>query len=62
MKMNEILENIKMLSKNQGFYGRLYHQIMDYKENNPKVFERIANDLEAQNFKDTVDMIMYFEC
>ena len=62
MKMYEILESIKALAGSQGFYGRLYHQIMDYKKNNPAVYKKLAKELEAQNFKDTVDMVLYFEC
>lgn len=62
MKMYEILESIKTLAGSQGFYGRLYHQIMDYKSSNPLVYEKLKNELEAQNFKDTLDMVLYFEC
>lgn len=62
MKMYEILESIKMLASGEGFYGRLYHQIMDYKKNNPLVYEKLKSELEAENFQDTLDMVLYFEC
>lgn len=53
MNREEILENIKMLSTSQGFYGRLLDAIEED--------ETILDDLEAQNFNDVVDMIMYIE-
>lgn len=53
MNREEILENIKMLSISQGFYGRLLDAIEED--------ETILDDLEAQHFKDVVDMVMYIE-
>lgn len=53
MKKEEILNNIKELSKSQGFYGRLYEQVLD----NDEALEY----LESQNFKDVLDLIMFLE-
>lgn len=57
MKRNEILANIRMLANFQGFYGRLYRDIMEADNN-----EEILEYLEAQNFGDVVSMVMFFEC
>lgn len=53
MKKEEILNNIKELSKSQGFYGRLYEQLLDNNE--------ALEYLESQNFKDVLDLIMFLE-
>ena len=57
MKRNEILANIRMLANSQGFYGRLYRDIMEADNK-----EEILEYLEAQNFGDVVSMVMFFEC
>ena len=57
MKANEILETIKMLAKSQGFYGRLLNAIETSEER-----ENILAELESENFKDPVDLVMFFEC
>lgn len=53
MNKAEILTAIKDLSHSQGFYGRLLEAI---EEN-----DAILQQLEEQNFKDTVDMILWLE-
>lgn len=53
MKKDEILNAITSLSKNQGFYKRLLEEI-----NND---ESILNNLEQENFKDTIDLILFLE-
>lgn len=53
MKSDEILNIIKSLAQNQGFYGRLLEQIQDNEE--------ALEYLEQQNFKDSVDLILFLE-
>ena len=53
MTREEILENIKMLSKSQGYYGRLLREIEED--------ETILDTLEEQNFNDVVDMVLFLE-
>ena len=62
MNMNQILSTIKELANSQGFYGRMYHNIMELKQNSPSDYDLLVEELEGQNFKDAVDMILYFEC
>ena len=57
MKRNEILANIRMLANSQGFYGRLYRDIMEADNK-----EEILEYLENQNFGEVVSMVMFFEC
>jgi len=54
MTKEEILKQIESLSKAQGFYCRILRGIRE----NPKVLE----ELEKQNFKDAVDIVLFFEC
>ena len=54
MDREQIKNAIKELAKSQGMYGRLLQKIEEYPE--------LLDELEAQNFNDVVDMIMYIEC
>jgi hypothetical protein len=53
MNKEEIMETIKSLARSQGFYGRLYETLKE----NPDALEF----LEKQNFKDSLDMVMFLE-
>lgn len=53
MTREEILENIKMLAKSQGFYGRILRAIEED--------DSILDTLEEQNFKDVIDLVLYLE-
>lgn len=53
MNKEEILKNIKTLSKSQGFYQGLYENL---KSNN-----ELLEHLEKQNFKDIMDLILFLE-
>lgn len=57
MKKLEILATIKMLAKSQGFYGRVYEQIITAENK-----DEILTTLEKENFKDTLDLVFFFEC
>ena len=61
MKRDEILENIIGLSYSQGFYGRLYRNLMELKHNAPQEYEAIMSEMEAQEFKDLLDLVVYIE-
>jgi hypothetical protein len=62
MKREQIINTIKNLARSQGFYSRLYRAIEDAKENNPDAYEDFMTELEAQNFSDSVDLVLYLEC
>ena len=57
MNREQILEAIRDLAKSQGFYGRLLYNI----ETDPEGAERVLDNLEAQNFKDVIDLVLYLE-
>ena len=57
MSKQEILDNILMLSRSQGSYGRLYEQLTAGTEES----EEALNMLESQNFGDVVDMVLFIE-
>ena len=61
MKIDDILNVIIELSYSQGFYGRLYRSLMDCKENDPSSYEDYVEQLEAQNFGDALDVVLFFE-
>lgn len=54
MTKDQILGAIKSLAMSQGFYGRLLRNINE----NPAILD----ELEKQNFKDSLDMVLYLEC
>lgn len=59
MDREEMRQVFEDLSMSQGLYGRLLRSIDEmYEEDREKVW----SDLESQNFKDAVDLIMYIEC
>lgn len=54
MTKEQILGEIESLAMSQGFYGRL---LRDIKEN-----PAMLDELERQNFKDSLDMVLFLEC
>lgn len=61
MDIEQIMAAIRSLAESQGYYGRLYNELWEMQTNDPEKWEEVKNTLEAQNFKDTLDMVMYFE-
>lgn len=61
MKMNEIMATIKVLASSQGFYSRLYHNLNMIQATDENRFNAITSELEKQNFKDSIDVIYFFE-
>ena len=59
--VEQCVEVIKNLAQSQGFYSRLYANIIDTKENSPEAWEDFKEVMESQNFKDPVDIILFFE-
>lgn len=57
MKKEEILSAIRSLAASQGFYGRL---LIVLTSDEPDAVAYLEY-LEEQNFKDTVDLVMFLE-
>ena len=56
MKKDEIKKTLQELAFSQGLYGRILESIED--SDDP---EAIYDELEAKDFKDPVDLIMFIE-
>lgn len=54
--IRKVFENLAM---SQGFYGRLLREIDEADE---EARENFWKELEEQNFKDAVDVILFMEC
>jgi hypothetical protein len=61
MKEREILSAIRDLAKSQGYYSRMYRQILEAKENDPYEYLAWIQDLEREEFKDIIDLMMHLE-
>lgn len=57
MNKEQILDAISQLAASQGFYGRLYEALT----NGTEEAEEFMEQMEAQNFGDVVDMVMWLE-
>ena len=57
MNRQEILNAVKSLAMSQGFYGRLYNALT----NGTEEAEAVLQEMVSQNFKDSVDMVMWIE-
>ena len=58
MNKQDILNAITELSYSQGFYGRILRQLNEMDKDQR---EEVLNELEKQNFRDPVDMVLFFE-
>ena len=61
MSILEVIEVIRKLAPHQGFYSRLYARIMNCMEHDPELFNDFKEVIEAQKFKDSVDVCLFFE-
>ena len=62
MNVLQVIDVIRDLAHSQGFYSRMYQRILELKRTDPECFENFKNEVEAQNFKDPIDVVMFFEC
>ena len=58
MNRTQIMGTFKMLAQSQGFYGRLLRDIYELSDG---AYDELMEELEAQNFGDAIDLIMYIE-
>lgn len=52
-------DTILTLKNSQGFYSRLYENVMGMDED---WFANLCNEVNEQNFVDTLDVVMWLEC
>ena len=61
MDEDDILQAIYDLSKSQGYYGRLFDELMDMQLYDPVRYDEVMAQLESMDFSDPVDLVMYLE-
>lgn len=61
MKEREIMRQIRELSFSQGFYGRLYENLLNLRQYDRITYDLVISELEAQNFSGPVDLVLYLE-
>ena len=59
--VDRVIKLVKDLSYSQGFYGRLLERILYMKEYEQENFERFKEIIEEQEFKDPVEVVLFFE-
>lgn len=60
-EFNDVIDIIDTLSHSQGFYGRLLRDIYELKRYEPEMFAMFVDEIESQNFRTALDVVMYFE-
>lgn len=60
-EFDDVIDIIDTLSYSQGFYGRLLRDIYELKKYEPEMFAIFVDEIESQNFKTALDVVMYFE-
>ena len=60
-EFDDVIDIIDTLSHSQGFYGRLLRDIYELKKYEPEMFMMFVDEIESQNFTNTLDIVMYFE-
>ena len=61
MNRHDIFTIIKKLALSQGFYSSIYCKLVEMKENDILSYNKVMETLEKQNFKDSLDLVLYFE-
>ena len=60
-EFDDVINIIDTLSYSQGFYGRLLRDIYELKKYEPEMFAMFVDEIESQNFRTALDVVMYFE-
>lgn len=60
-EFNDVINILIELSHSQGFYGRLLRDIAETKKEAPEYFDMFVEEIESQNFRTALDVVMYFE-
>ena len=61
MNAVQVIEVIKDLAKSQGFYSRMWQSIQENILTDEDEYENFQQFCEQQNFKDAVDLVLFFE-
>ena len=61
MDREDILNVFREFAQSQGFYGRLLRDLAELEEYEPDAYEELMQNLEAQDFRTPLDVILYIE-
>lgn len=61
MDREDILNVFREFAMSQGFYGRLLRDLAELEEYEPDAYEEFMQNLEAQDFRTPLDVILYIE-
>ena len=61
MNAVQVIEVIKDLAKSQGFYSRMWQSLQENILTDEEEYENFQQFCEQQNFKDVVDLVLFFE-
>ena len=61
MNAVQVIEVIKDLAKSQGFYSRMWQSIQENILTDEEEYENFQQFCEQRNFKDAVDLVLFFE-
>ena len=56
-----VFETVKGLRHSQGFYSRLYNDLMEDIKYNKENISNFLNNSKLPKFKDSLDVVMYLE-
>jgi len=59
MNREQIIDSFRILANSQGSYGRILNHLDNISDDER---DDILSNLEKQNFKDIVDLVMFIEC
>ena len=62
MKAREIIATIRNLARRDDFYANIYKKLFTLCKADLKTFNLFMEKLEAENFADATDLVLYFEC
>ncbi len=61
MTLDEIFATIRELACSQGFYGRLWHEICNMKENDSVAYRNFCDYIASANLRTKLDVVLFFE-
>lgn len=62
MDVYQVIDVIETLAHSQGFYGRLSEEVLYAQVYEPEKFYEFKKEIEGQDLKDPLDVVLYFEC
>lgn len=61
MTADDVLAVILGLARSQGHWGRLYEEIVESRDSDPKAYAEWAGGIEAKNFATPLEVVLFFE-